>query len=218
MLAGLLAQDHVDPSGVSGAAIASVVPPLTEAFQHLCQRLFHVRPLTVDAGVRTGIRVATHNPREVGPDRVVNAVAAHHLYGGAAIIVDFGTPTSFDVVAADGAYLGSVIAPGLAVSAEALFQATSRLPRVDLVRPKTVVGKDTASALQSGILLGHVALVEGLLTRIQAEVGEGGQVIATGELAALIARETDAIDRVEPYLTLIGLRHVYELNMGSAVP
>jgi type III pantothenate kinase len=142
-------------------------------------------------------------------------VAAHKLYGGPAIIVDFGTPTSFDVVAGDGAYLGSVIAPGLAASAEALFQATSRLPRVDLVRPKSVVGKDTAGALQSGILLGHVALVEGLLARIQTEVGHDGLVIATGELAPLVACETSAIDRVEPNLTLIGLRHVYELNAAS---
>ena len=217
MLAGLLREDQVDCGRVRGAAIASVVPPLTEAFQHLCQRLFGVRALAVDAGVRTGIKVATHNPREVGPDRVVNAVAAHRLYGGPAIIVDFGTPTSFDVVGTDGAYLGSVIAPGLAVSAEALFQATSRLPRVDLLRPKSVVGRDTAGALQSGILLGHVALVEGMVARIQAEVGPS-QVIATGELAPLVARETAAINRVEPNLTLMGLRFVYELNAASMTP
>lgn len=215
LLRNLFERDDLAPAVVTGAAIASVVPPVTEAFQQLCRDLFRVPALTVDAGVRTGIRIATHNPREVGPDRVVNAVAVRHLFGQAAIIVDFGTSTTFDVVAADGTYLGSVIAPGLTISAEALFQHTSRLPRVDLLRPRTVVGKDTAAALQSGLLLGHVAMVEGLLARIKDEVGHGSLVVATGELAPLIAREAVGIDRVEPHLTLIGLRVLYDLNQEA---
>lgn len=216
LLGNLLERDGLAPAVVTGAAIASVVPPVTEAFQQLCRDLLGVPALTVDAGVRTGIRIATHNPREVGPDRVVNAVAVHHLFGQAAIIVDFGTSTTFDVVGAAGTYLGSVIAPGLTISAEALFQHTSRLPRVDLLRPRTVVGKDTGAALQSGLLLGHVAMVEGLLTRIKGEVGGNSLVVATGQLAALIAREAAGIDRVEPHLTLIGLRVLYDLNRQEA--
>jgi type III pantothenate kinase len=211
LLSAILAEEGLRANQVKGAALASVVPPLTEAFERLCTRLFGCAPLVVDAGARTGIRVATRNPREVGPDRVLNAVAAYHLYGGPAIVVDFGTATTFDVVGDDGAYLGSVIAPGLLISAEALFQHTSRLQRVELARPKAVLGKDTASALQSGLLYGHVAMVEGMLSRLQAETGES-QVVATGELAPLLVRQTSAIDRLEPNLSLIGLRLLYELN------
>ncbi len=212
LLAGLLQEEGVSRTEVQGAAIASVVPPLTEAFEQLCVRLFRVRPLTVGNGTRTGIRVVTYNPREVGTDRVVNAVAAHHLYDGPAIIVDFGTATTFDVVGDDGSYLGSAIAPGLGLSAEALFERASRLQRVDLVRPKTVVGKDTASALQSGLLYGHLAMVEGMVARIQAELGQRALVVATGEQASLVVREAAGVDRIEPHLTLIGLRLLYELN------
>lgn len=218
LLVAILAGEGLRPSQIQSAALASVVPPLTEAFERLCARLFGATPLVVDAGAKTGIRVATRNPREVGPDRVLNAVAAHHLYGGPAIVVDFGTATTFDVVGDDGAYLGSAIAPGLLVSAEALFQHTSRLQRVELARPKTALGKDTAHALQSGLLFGHVAMVEGMLSRLQAEVGERGLVVATGELAPLMARQTAAIDRLEPNLSLIGLRILYELNQQKDEP
>ncbi len=212
LLVTMLAEEGVRRERVTGAAIASVVPPLTEAFEQMCSRLFHVRALVVGAGTRTGIRLATHNPREVGADRVVNAVAAHHLFGGPVIIVDFGTSTTFDVVAEDGSYLGTAIAPGLALSAEALFQHASRLHRVDLVRPKSVIGKETASALQSGLVFGHVAMVEGMIARIHAEIGRRALVVATGDLAPLVARETASIDRIEPYLTLIGLRLLYDMN------
>lgn len=215
LLAALLAEKRVDHAAIDGAVIGSVVPPATDAFAQLCLRNLGVEPLCIGAGTRTGIRIATHHPREVGTDRIVNAVAAHRLFGGPAIVVDFSTATSFDVVGEDGAYLGSVIAPGLAISAEALFQQTSRLPRVDLVRPSRVIGKDTIGALQSGLLLGHVAMVEGVLQRIQAESGRAGTVIATGELATPIACDVPSIDRTEPHLTLIGLRIIYELNHAA---
>ncbi|HLG71870.1 MAG TPA: type III pantothenate kinase [Chloroflexota bacterium] len=212
LLTGLLAQEGVDREAIDGVAIASVVPPLTEPFEQLACRVFGRKPLVVGTGIRTGVHVAMHNPREVGTDRILNAAAAFHLYGGPLIVLDFGTGTSFDVVSADGAYSGSATAPGLAISAEALFQAASRLHRVDLARPKCVVGKDSASALQSGIIFGHTAMVEGMVARIAAETGKPKCVVATGELAPLVAAETSVIDHVEPHLTLIGLRLMWELN------
>lgn len=215
LLSGLLAQEGIPQGSIDGVAIASVVPPLTEPFEALAGRVFNLKPLVVGAGARTGVRVAMHNPREVGTDRILNAAAAFHLYGGPLIVLDFGTGTSFDVVAEDGAYIGSATAPGLALSAEALFQAASRLHRVDLIRPKCAVGKDSASALQSGILFGHVAMVEGLVARIQAETGRPKAIVATGELAPLIAAETSIIDHVEPHLTLTGLRLMYNLNQAA---
>jgi type III pantothenate kinase len=216
LLAGLLAQEGIDREAVDGVALASVVPPLTERFEQLCRRLFGREPLVIGAGTRTGVRVATHNPREVGTDRILNAAAAFHLYGGPLIVLDFGTATVFDVVGADGAYLGTAMAPGLAIAAEALFQAASRLHRVDLAKPRCVVGKDSAAALQSGIIFGHAAMVDGMVARIRAETGTPGQVIATGELALLVAAETAIVDHVEPHLSLLGLRLLHELNQEAA--
>lgn len=213
LLTGLLSQQGIALASVDAVALASVVPPLTERFEELCQSLFGRKPLVVGAGARTGVHVAMHNPREVGADRILNAAAAFHIYGGPLIVLDCsGTATSFDVVGNDGAYLGAATAPGLALSAEALFQAASRLHRVDLVRPHCVVGKDSASALQSGIVFGHVAMVEGMVARIRAETEARGQVIATGELAPLVAGETAVVDHVEPHLSLIGLRLMHDLN------
>jgi type III pantothenate kinase len=212
LLSGLIDQEGIDRGRIDGVAIGSVVPPLTERFSYLSQRLFNCKPLLAGAGTRTGVHVAMHNPREVGTDRILNAAAGFHLYGGPLIVLDFGTATSFDVVNADGAYAGSATAPGLAVSAEALFQAASRLHRVDLVRPRCAVGKDSASALQSGIIFGHTAMVEGMVGRIRAETGARSQVVATGELAPLVAAETNLIDHIEPNLSLIGLRLLWELN------
>jgi type III pantothenate kinase len=213
LLSGLLAQEGVNPEDIEGVAIASVVPPLTEPFEELAQRVFGRKALVVGAGTRTGVHVAMHNPREVGADRILNGAAAFHLYGGPLIVLDFSsTATSFDVVGPDGAYLGAATAPGLALSAEALFSAASRLHRVDLVRPRCVVGKDSVAALQSGIVLGHIAMVEGMVARIRAETAARSQVIATGELAALVAGETKVVDHVEPHLSLIGLRLLWELN------
>lgn len=214
LVGGFLQQQGIRAREVGGAAIASVVPPLTDHFEHLCARLFGVRPLTVGAGTRTGLRIATANPREVGPDRVVNAVAARHLYGAPTVVVDFDTATTFDVVAADGSYAGCAIAAGLSVSAEALVQRASLLRRVELVSPgRSAIGRDTASALQAGLFLGHVAMVEGLVGRLRAELG-GATVVATGEQAQAIAAETSAIDRVEPHLSLLGLRLLHELELG----
>jgi type III pantothenate kinase len=217
LLDGLLAQQGVHRADADGVALASVVPPLTERFEQLSERLFGRKPLVIGAGARTGVHVATHNPREVGTDRILNAAAAFHLYGGPLIVLDFGTATAFDVVAADGAYLGTAMAPGLALSAEALFQAASRLHRVDLAPPRGVVGKDSAAALQSGIIFGHAAMVEGMVARIRSETGVASKVIATGELADLVAAETAVVDHVEPHLSLIGLRLMWERN-AAAVP
>ncbi|HVA24885.1 MAG TPA: type III pantothenate kinase, partial [Chloroflexota bacterium] len=217
LLSGLLAQEGINREHVDSVALASVVPPLTERFEQLCERLFGRKALVVGAGARTGVHVATHNPREVGTDRILNAAAAFHLFGGPLIVLDFGTATVFDVVGEDGAYLGTAMAPGLAVSAEALFQAASRLHRVDLVRPRSVVGKDSATALQAGIIFGHVAMVEGMVARIRAETGGCSRVIATGELAPLVAAETAIVDHVEPHLSLIGLRLLHELNQDAPI-
>jgi len=168
----------------------------------------------VGHATRAGIRITTQQPRELGADRIVNAIAVQHLHGSPAIVVDFETATSFDIVAADGAYAGTIIAPGLALAAEALVQHTSRLQRVELTKPKSVIGRDTIGALLSGTVYGHVALVEGLVARIRAELGSPAIVVATGELASLVAAETSVVDRVEPWLAHVGLRLFYELNRG----
>ncbi len=212
LLSGLLAREGIPCEAIDGTAIASVVPPLTERFTELSERLFHQCAVVVGAGTRTGVHVATHNPREVGPDRIVNAAAAFDLYGGPLIVIDFGTATAFDVIGADGSYLGAAIAPGLALSAEALFRHASRLHRVDLQTPRNVVGKDSASALQSGVMLGHVAMVEGMVARIRSEMGHRSTVVATGDLAPAIAERTSVIEHVEPHLALLGLRLMHELN------
>jgi type III pantothenate kinase len=215
LLDGLLREEGLARRDVHGTAIASVVPPLTGIFEQVCGRLFRHDPLVVGAGTRAGIRIATQQPRELGADRIVNAIAVQHLHGSPAIVVDFETATAFDVVAADGSYAGTIIAPGLALAAEALFQHTSRLQRVELIKPKAVIGRDTISALLSGAVFGHVALVEGLIGRIRSELGSPAIVVATGELASLVAGETTVIDRVEPWLAHVGLRLFYELNQGQ---
>jgi len=166
----------------------------------------------VDAGVRSGVRVRYDNPRDVGADRVVDAAAVWKLYGAPACIVDFGTGTTFDAVSAEGDYLGGAIAPGIGIAARALFERTAKLPRVELVRPPSAIGRNTPHAIQSGLLFGYVGLVEGMVARFKAELGPETKIIATGGLAEIIARETDVIDVVDPWLTLHGLRIVYELN------
>ena len=211
----LLSQEGFRPADVDSAIIGSVVPQVTEAFEQICLRLFKTPPLVVSSGIRTGVRVATDNPREVGADRIVNAAAAHHLYGGPAIVVDFGTATTFDVVADDGSYLGGAIAPGLGISVDALISPTARLRRVGLIRPKSAIGKDTVAAIQSGVVYGHVALVEGMVERIRREIGKPAIAIATGGLAPLVAEATKTIDRIDPDLTLVGLRLIYQLNRGG---
>ena len=211
-LLDLLSHQGIEVSEVKEIAMCSVVPPLITTFVDLSQRYFHTTPLVVGAGVKTGVSIRMDNPREVGADRIADAVAAHHLYGGAIIIVDLGTATTFGIVSKEGDYIGGVIATGIATAAEALFARTAQLPRVELAHPKHVIGTNTVAALQSGIIYGYASLVEGMLTRIQGELGEKATVIATGGYAELIARETKVIDSVNLDLTLIGLRLICEMN------
>jgi type III pantothenate kinase len=166
----------------------------------------------VEAGVKTGVRIDMDNPREVGPDRIVNAVAAHQLYGGPVIVIDLGTATTFDVVSKDGRYIGGAIAPGIAIATEALFTRTAVLPRIELALPKKAIGRNTVAAMQSGIVFGYIGLIEGLVSRIQAELDEKATVVATGGFAALTTKATRAIDIVNSDLTLIGLRLIYNMN------
>ncbi|MFH1775430.1 MAG: type III pantothenate kinase [Chloroflexota bacterium] len=212
LLLNLLQHQGIDTGDIREVVLCSVVPPLVTTFQRLFERYFQVTPLTVEAGVKTGVRVRMDNPREVGADRIVNAAAAHHLYGGPIIIVDLGTATTFDTVSEEGDYLGGAIAPGITTAAEALFTRAAMLPRVDLVRPGRAIGTSTVAAMQSGIIFGYVALVEGIVSRIQQELGEKAKVVATGGYAQLIADETAVIDVVNPELTLVGLRLVYLMN------
>ncbi|MGQ9468030.1 MAG: type III pantothenate kinase [Anaerolineae bacterium] len=200
------------PEDVTGVSIASVVPPLTSIFDAVCREYLGQEPLIVDAGVRTGVRIRYDNPREVGADRVVDAAAVRALYGTPACVVDFGTATTFDAISADGDYLGGAIAPGIGIAAEALFTRTAKLPRVDIARPPSVIGRNTVQSIQSGLLFGYVGLVEGMVARFRAELGPDMRVVATGGLAPLIARETPVIEIVDPWLTLHGLRIIYELN------
>ncbi len=200
------------PEQVTGVVIASVVPPLTPTFVQVCREYLGQEPLVVDAGVRTGVRICYDNPREVGADRVVDAAAARALYSVPACIVDFGTATTFDAVSAEGDYLGGAIAPGIGIAAQALFERTAKLPRVELTRPPSVIGRNTVHSIQSGLLFGYVGLVEGMVARFKAELGPQTRVIATGGLAEIVARETSVIDIVDPWLTLHGLRIIYELN------
>ena len=200
------------PNQVTGAVIASVVPPLTPVFAQVCRDYLGQTPLVVDAGVRTGVRIRYDNPRQVGADRVVDAAAVRVLYGVPACVVDFGTATTFDAVSAEGDYLGGAIAPGIGIAAQALFERTAKLPRVELTRPPSAIGRNTVHSIQSGLLFGYVSLVEGMVARFKAELGRETLVVATGGLAEIISRETDVIDVVDPWLTLHGLRIIYELN------
>jgi type III pantothenate kinase len=197
---------------VDGIAIASVVPPLTGTFVSLSENYFGYNPLVLDAGVHTGVRVRYDSPRDVGADRVANAVAAHRLYGGPVCVVDFGTATTFDAVSAEGDYLGGAIAPGIVIAMEALFARTAKLPRIDLTRPPKAIGSNTVQAIQSGVLFGYVGLVEGMVARFRQELGPDMKVVATGSLADIIAQETDVIQFVDPWITLKGLRLIYEMN------
>lgn len=197
---------------VDGVSIASVVPPLTQAFVDVSRTYLGRDPLVIDAGVRTGVRIRYDDPRQVGADRVVDAAAVRALYGVPACIVDFGTGTTFDAVSAEGDYLGGAIAPGIGIAAQALFERTAKLPRVELSRPPSAIGRNTPHAMQSGLLFGYVGLVEGMVARFKEELGPGTSVVATGGLAEIVAEETDVIDVVDPWLTLHGLRIVYELN------
>jgi type III pantothenate kinase len=201
---------------VSAVAMASVVPNLTGTFIEMAGRYLHQTPLNVEPGVKTGIRVLLDHPREVGADRVVNAAAARELYGGPVIVVDFGTATTYDVINGSGDYLGGAITPGIMLAHDALVSRTARLLKVELAPPPSPIGRNTVHAMQSGLFLGYVAMIDGLVARLKADLGEPGvRVIATGGLAPLFVEHTTAIEELAPNLTLEGLRIIWELNQGA---
>jgi type III pantothenate kinase len=211
-LLGLLSYSGLERKDVVGAAIASVVPTLTGRWVEVCRKGLDLEPLVVDGTTETGVRILYEEPGTVGADRIVDAVAAYRLYGGPACIVDFGTATTFDAISLAGHYLGGAIAPGIGIASQALFQRTAMLPRVELARPPSAIGRNTVHAMQSGLLFGYVSLVEGMVARFREELGADMKVIGTGGLAAIIARETKVLEILAPWLTLDGLRMVYEMN------
>lgn len=216
MIRDLLALNGVERSTITDVCMCSVVPPLTGIFEEVSETYFHIKPLSITAGVKTGLQISYDNPRDVGADRIVDAVAALNLYGKPVIIVDFGTATVFDAISKDGIYLGGAIAPGINVAAEALFLNTSQLRRVELVAPKSAIGQNTSTALQAGLVLGYAGLVTGLVERFKSELGPEAKVIGTGGLATIISKEADVFDDINQDLTLIGLRMIYNMNQTQA--
>jgi type III pantothenate kinase len=213
---GLMRTSGIERASITEAIIASVVPDLIPVFERLLDRYFHIEPLVVGTGTRTGVRVLYDNPRDVGADRIVDVVAAMQLYGPPPlIIVDFGTATVFDAVSAEGDYLGGALAPGIGIASEALFERAAKLFRVELERPKTAIGKNTVAAIQSGTLFGYVGLIEGMVARFKRELGGQARVIATGGWAERLAKETRVFDAVDPNLTLTGLRLIHEMQRGG---
>jgi type III pantothenate kinase len=212
LLFELMQHEGLPSSSVTKLALCSVVPTLTITFEEVSRKYFRTEPLTVAAGVKTGVRIRMDNPREVGADRIANAAAAHLLYKGAVVVVDMGTATTFDVVSKEGDYLGGAIAPGIISAAESMFHKTAMLPRIELASVKKAIGTNTISAMQSGMLFGYTGLVEGLVARIQAELPEKAMVVATGGYAGLIAGETTVFDAVNEELTLLGIRMIYLMN------
>lgn len=201
---------------IQASLISSVVPPLTIPLTNVCKRYFNLTPIVVGPGVKTGVSIKYDNPREVGADRIVNAVGAYKKHGGPLIIVDFGTATTYCAIGEKGEYLGGVISPGISISAEALFQRAAKLPRVELVKPKSVIARNTVSSMQSGLIYGTVGQVDELVRRMKMEMATEPKVIATGGLANLIAQESQSIDIVEPLLTLEGLLAIYEMNKAES--
>jgi type III pantothenate kinase len=217
----LFSMRKVEASGVSSIIISSVVPPLESTLRQMCERYFNLKPMFVEPGIKTGMPILVDNPAELGADRLVNGVAAFARYGGPCIVVDFGTATTFDVISAKGEYLGGVIAPGLAISAEALFARAARLSRVDVKKPAKVVGTNTVAHLQSGLYYGYIGLVDGILERMLQEIktpdSPTPKIIATGGLARLVADDSRFIETIDDMLTLDGLRLIYERNRVTKV-
>ncbi len=197
---------------ISGVIISTVVPPILPVMIEMSEKYFRISPMLVKHGIKTGVRIRYENPKELGADRIVNAAAGYTFYGGPLIIVDFGTATTFCAVTGEGEYLGGAIAPGIKISAEALFQRASKLPRVELTKPDGVIGGDTTTAMQAGIVYGYAGLVDGIVERMKKELSPKAKVIATGGLAELVSPETRTIQEVRPQLTLEGLRLLFDLN------
>ena len=209
----LFAMNGIEVGAVQGIVISSVVPPLDSTLREVCERYFQLKPLFIEPGVKTGMPVHYDNPAEVGADRIVNGVAAFEKFGGPCIVVDFGTATTFDVVSAKGEYLGGVITPGIGISADALFERTARLPRVDIRKPPSMIATNTVNSLQAGLYYGYLGLIDGILERLIAELGDDVKVVATGGLATLMGGGSKYIREVDDLLTLEGLRIIYERNL-----
>lgn len=209
---GLLQNAGKTIADLTGIVLASVVPNLTGRVVQACQEYLKQEPLVVDTGVKTGIRIRYEDPRQVGADRVADAVAVLKLYGGPACVIDFGTATTFNAITKEGDYLGGAITAGVNLAAEALYTRAAKLPRMDLQRPPSVIGRNTVHAMQSGLLFGYVSMVEGMVARFRSELGSDMKVVATGGLAEVVAKETAVIDIISPWLTLDGLRIIWELN------
>jgi type III pantothenate kinase len=212
-ISGLLEGRGIAASAVTAVVVSNVVPILSRPIDELSHHYFHMAPMVVGPGIRTGMRILYEDPRQVGADRIVNSIAAFRRYGGPAVLVDFGTATTFDAISVQGDYLGGAIAPGIVISLDALVAHAAKLTRVDLVAPPVVIGRNTTASMQAGLVYGYVGLIEGIVTRMKKELGDGAKVIATGGLAELIAAETTAIDTVDQRLTLDGLRIIHEINV-----
>jgi type III pantothenate kinase len=215
LLLDLLRLSGLEPSAVDGVVVSSVVPPLTPAFQELSQRLFGRKALVVGPGLKTGMPLLYENPGEVGADRVVASIAAYEKYGGPCIVVDFGTATTFDAVTAKGEYLGGAIAPGIGISAEALYLRTAKLPRIEVVKPKRAIGKTTVASMQSGIYFGYVGLVNHLIEEISGELGGRAAIVVTGGFGEALGPEIRGDHHFEPHLVLEGLRIIHDRNAGE---